>query len=902
MSITNHDARARTLPAGAVFHRCALQVNPHHYGGTFRGQAATGDVATHARAIVDKALELGMSVLAITDHNDVRGVPAFRAAAVGHALHVFPGFELSSSEGVHVLCIYPPDSDQDQLGRYLGAFGITDPNPSSDLSPMALVDILANVREQGGVTVAAHVTSDQGGMLKVLKGQARVRAWRNEHLLAIQIPGPIADLPHDLRQIVENRNADYRRSDAPEEKLAVAAVNAMDIVKPDDLEDRAATCWIKMSDVSIEGLRQAFLDPGSRIRLNPTEGRLEPEEHAELLSLAWEGGFLDGAEVGFNPNLNVLVGGRGTGKSTIVESIRAVLGLDAGGAEAQKAHEGIVRHVLRNGTKVSLHVRSHRPAIREYRIERTIPNPPLVKDDVGEVSSLAPADVLPRIEVFGQHEISELTKSPEKRTRLLDRYVKRDDALARRKADLRRELERSRRSNIETRNELEQIEERLAALPGLEETLARFKEAGLEERLKERSLLVREEQIFTSIPDRLATFRECLESLKSELPVDRAFLSVRALEELPARETLGRLNSVFERLDSDLAVIAQSLEAALQRSEQGVHDVRTLWESRKQEVQAAYEKILRELQKSRVDGEEFIRLRRQIEALRPLRESQASLRRVEKEQSDRRRGLLADWEDLKGEAFRHLDRAARKVNRQLRDRVQIEVTVAGDREPLFKILRADVGGRIAEAIETLRGARDLSLTQFVAACRAGAQKVVESFGGIPAKQAESLANADAAVLMRIEELDLPPTTAIRLNTAPLGEPPSWQTLDELSTGQKATAVLLLLLLESDAPLIVDQPEDDLDNRFITEGVVPRMRAEKQRRQFVFSTHNANIPVLGDAELIVGLTASGEAERGHARIAPEHVGSIDDRQVRELVEEILEGGKDAFERRRRKYGF
>ena len=525
-----------------------------------------------------------------------------------------------------------------------------------------------------------------------------------------------------------------------------------------------------------------------------------------------------------------------------------------------------------------------------------------MKDDVGEVSSLAPTDVLPRIEVFGQHEISELAKSPEKRTRLLDRFVKRDDTLPRRKAALERELARNRRSIVETRTELEKNEERLAALPGLEETLARFKEAGLEERLKERSLLVREEQIFTSIPDRLATFRECLESLKSELPVDRAFLSGRALEELPAKETLGRLNSVFERLDTDLAAIVQSLEAALRRSEQGVNDVRALWESRSQEVQAAYEKILRELQKSRVDGEEFIRLRRQIEALRPLRESQASLLRVEKEQSDRRRGLLADWEDVKGEAFRHLDRAARKVSRDLRDRVQIAVTVAGDREPLFKILRDDVGGRLAETIETLRDARDLSLTQFVVACREGARKVVESFGGIPAKQAENLAQADEEVLMRIEELDLPPTTAIRLNTAPLGESPSWQALDELSTGQKATAVLLLLLLESEAPLIVDQPEDDLDNRFITEGIVPRMRAEKQRRQFVFSTHNANIPVLGDAELIVGLTASGEAERGHARIAPEHVGSIDDRQVRELVEEILEGGKDAFERRRRKYGF
>ena len=89
--------------------------------------------------------------------------------------------------------------------------------------------------------------------------------------------------------------------------------------------------------------------------------------------------------------------------------------------------------------------------------------------------------------------------------------------------------------------------------------------------------------------------------------------------------------------------------------------------------------------------------------------------------------------------------------------------------------------------------------------------------------------------------------------------------------------------------------------FITEGIVPRMRGEKQRRQFIFSTHNANIPVLGDAELIVGLSAAGEADRGQARVAPEHTGSIDSPSVRELVEEILEGGREAFERRR-KYGF
>jgi hypothetical protein len=174
--------------------------------------------------------------------------------------------------------------------------------------------------------------------------------------------------------------------------------------------------------------------------------------------------------------------------------------------------------------------------------------------------------------------------------------------------------------------------------------------------------------------------------------------------------------------------------------------------------------------------------------------------------------------------------------------------------------------------------------------------------GLPTGSAERIAQAEPELIMRIEELDLPATTKIELNTAPEGESATWQTLEALSTGQKATAVLLLLLLESEAPLVVDQPEDDLDNRFITEGVVPIMRQEKRRRQFIFSTHNANIPVLGDAELILGLAASGEGKEGHAKIAPEHMGSIDSKPVRELVEEILEGGKDAFEMRRSKYGF
>ena len=891
-------ASVRQLPWGARFFKCALQVNPQHYAGTFRGQKSDRPPSVYAKAIVEKAAEHEVSILAITDHNSVSGLAEFRNAAADSGITIFPGFELSSSEGIHILCIYPTDTSDEQLERFLGEFGIRSTEPSSDLSRSSFEEVLEKVREQDGITIAAHVTSSKG-LFQVLDGVARVRAWKNEDLLAVQIPGSVSDLPRNVRPIVENKNAEYSRSRSAGEEKAVAVVNAKDIAHPRDLDDPSATCWIKMSEVTIEGLRQAFLDPDSRIRLNSDP---EPEEHAELWTLVWEGGFLDGAAINFNPNLNVLVGGRGAGKSTVIESLRYVLNLEPIGEDAQRTHTGMVRNVIGSGTKISLRARVYHPAKRDYLIERIVPNPPVVREGDGQISRLLPGDVLPRIEVYGQHEISELSRSPANLTRLLDRFIQHDVSLDRRKSSVGRSLEQTRRSIADAHTELQQIDDQLAALPVLEETLSRYQEAGLEDRLQEQSLLVREERLLDSIPQRVLAFRECLETLRQELPIDRTFLSPKSLEELPGKEILAEADPVLELLSREVESAAAAIEDALNRADGGIQHIRGRWSERQRHVEAQYQRILRELRKSAVDGAEFIRLRREVEGLRPLRERRALLERIETEQTDKRVALLVEWEEVKAAQFRLLDRAAKAVSQKLRGQVEVTVTAAGNREPLFEVLRAEIGGRLSEAIDQLKMTPDLSLPQFVEKCRDSSEAVQRAYF-IPRAQAERLSNATTEALMRIEELDLYPTTLIQLNTAAAGDPPVWQALRELSTGQKATAILLLLLLESDAPLIVDQPEDDLDNRFITDGVVPRMRDEKRRRQFVFSTHNANIPVLGDAELILGLTASGDAgHKGTSEIKPEHVGSIDTRQVRELVEEILEGGKDAFETRRLKYGF
>lgn len=881
---------ARDLPNGARFYRCALQLNPFAYLDTHNKTTTFTSEDDYNRAIIKSCLETGIEVIAVTDHYRVQHSAGLVRTARNAGLYAFSGFEAVTKDGVHFLCLFDPDKD-DVLERFIGECGIHDTDQPSPTGSKDAIELLACAKNWGAVCIAAHVAS-RGGLLNKLSGQSRINVWTHPDLLACALPGPVSDAPDGIRPILENKDAQHRRDRIP------AILNASDVNDPEDLKKDGASCFIKMSTVSVEAFRQAFLDPDSRIRLHSDP---QPEPHAEFLAMTWEGGFLRDTAVHFNENLNVLVGGRGTGKSTMVESIRYALGLDPLGEEARKAHEGVIRHVLQSGTKVCLLVRSHKPSERCYTIERSVPNPPVVKDETGEVLTLLPHDVMPGVEVFGQHEISELTRSPEKLTLLLERFVDRDPSLSGRKSKVRLELERSRGRIVDVRREMQRLDERLAALPGLEETQKRFQQAGLEERLKEKSLLIREERLFANLDERLDQYRTLHNEFIEELPVDTAFVSSKALDGLPNADILSEIEGSLGTLSRNLKTVGEQFGKAVAEADRAIAQTKSRWNERKTAIEETYEKLLRELQKSKIDGAQFIQLRQQIEALRPLKDKTESLKRDLEMHEAQRRNLLAEWEDIKAAEYRQIETAAKRVSRKLRDRVRVRVTMAGNRDPLEQLLRDEVGGNLAAALERLRGQDQLSLPELAQQCREGKEALIKHYK-LPSGAAERIAQADLDLFMRIEELELPATTEIELNTAPDGEPVTWQTLQALSTGQKATAVLLLLLLESAAPLVVDQPEDDLDNRFITEGVVPIMRQEKRRRQFIFSTHNANIPVLGDAELILGLAATGEAREGQARIAREHMGSIDSRPVRELVEEILEGGKAAFEMRRSKYGF
>ena len=882
-------ARAQALPNGARFYRCALQVNPFAYLQRHGKQTTFDTEKDYNQAIVDACLRNNIEVVAVTDHYRFEHSQALVRALRSAGIFVFPGFEAVTKDGVHFLCLFDLDQE-DTLERIIGDCGVHDKSEVSPTGKLDSIELLSHAKDWKAMCIAAHV-EEGGGLLYRLRGKPRANVWKSTDLLACAIRGRIEDAPEGIRTILLNKDPAHKR------KRAVAVINASDVIDPTDLEKESASCFIKMSEISVEALRQAFLDSDSRIRLN---GDPEPEPHAEFVALAWEGGFLRDTCVHFNSNLNVLVGGRGAGKSTLIESLRYALGMTPLGDDARSAHKGVIQKVLGPGTKISLSVRSHKPAPRHYTIERSVPNPPVVKDDRGDVLTLTPSDVIPNVEIYGQHEVSELTKSREKLTHLLGRFVDSDPNRTAAKAGIQRDLERSRRRIVGATREIDSLSERLEALPALEETERRFREAGLEERLKEKSLVLREGKVFESIEERVSSFRTLRKQLHRSLPIDVRFLAPERLAELPNSDVLGELSAILEKLSEDMGSVEGHMDAALSESDQAIRVTRGKWEGRRKAIEEDYEKKLRDLQQENIDGSDFIQLRQQIEDLQPLREEMGRLSQELGQSVAERRNLLADWEDAKAEEYREFRAAARKVSRKLRNRVRVEVSMAGNREPLERLLR-EVGGNLSAALDRLRSVDQLSLVDLAQRCREGREALITHYS-LPTGAAQRIASAGSELFMRIEELDLPATTKIELNTAPDGVPPTWQTLEALSTGQKATAVLLLLLLESEAPLVVDQPEDDLDNRFISDGVVPIMRQEKRRRQFVFSTHNANIPVLGDAELILGLSASGEGGEGRATIDRRHMGSIDAKPVCELVEEILEGGKDAFEIRRSKYGF
>lgn len=618
--------------------------------------------------------------------------------------------------------------------------------------------------------------------------------------------------------------------------------------------------------------------------------------------MAWDGGFLDGVKIHFNKDLNVLIGGRGTGKSTVIESLRYVLDCQPLGDDAQQAHQSIIDNVLSPGTKVSLFVRRSNPSA-QYLVERTVSNPPVVRDQNGDVLDVAPEDVVGLIEIYGQHEIAEVARDRTKLTNLLDRFVDAETDFEEQKHSLKRQMQETRQRLLAARQKRKGIDEQLEQLPKLKAQLAQYEDAGLEKRLETKTKLVTEKSILRQLEEKIDDVDAAKTSLDDLLPLATTVAEDDNVEDLPNQTLLQEAAAIVRKLSRASEGARQRLETAVRIARREFEAVGGRWAENEAAANEEYQKVLRDLQAEDIDADAYVRIKERIETLKPLRQKRETHTTLIKEAEQKRRNLLQEWEDVQQAEYRAYAEACERVTQQLKN-VKVEVRFQGDRSRVKTWLDEKIEGHRQKLLDHLVERSHLSLRDLTARMAKGPDAIREEYD-VTENQAQNLIDIGEEARLELQEIELPPSTHIQLNVAAEGQSKEWRNLSDLSTGQRATAVLLLLLLESKTPLVVDQPEDDLDNRFVVEDVVPQIRDGKGRRQLVFATHNANIPVLGDAELILGFSARGDAysnTKGRGEIKAGHRGSIDQESVGQLVKEILEGGKTAFETRRAKYGF
>lgn len=867
---------------GARWVKAALQVNPYAYLGRSAPSAVFADETSYNAALLDRCEQVGIEILAVTDHWSVDTARSLIDAATARGIVALPGFEANSAEGCHLLVIFETDTDFADINAGIGVCGAT-PGCANGTAGAPFRDILRTMAERGALVIPAHVNVANGGMLTGRSGPPLVNMVNDSDLHAIAVTPGVAPAPDQVA--VCGGGKPYDRAHP------LSTIHADDVSHPDTLQSEGAVTWFKVSSLRLESLKLAVRTPSTRVAVEDPTSVPRPL----IREISWVGGFLDGVTIPISPDLTALIGGRGTGKSTVVESLRYALGVEAIGADAGRDHDGIVAGVLRSGTTVRLAVDTTSPTPGRYIIERSVPNPPVVRDTTGLVTNLKPSDVIGLVEIFGQHELSELAHDTESVARMLERFSGTTGPnpehvmLVELAKENRGKLQRAEKAR-------DDLEEELAEIPRLEEHVAKYTASDFPTRLAELRRLEQDAAIFTEGTDRLTEVRSVFGPLTDTETVETLIAPIDDIDGSPQHEVLQRVTGAMDVLGEQLRELSSAFRVAIDHAALEIETAKAAWKYATDPQRAGHAEVLRKLVEEGHDPDKYLTTTQTLTALRAKAQRRPRLALAVTTLLTERKELLGKLATNETKRSEELNDAIRAANAATKGVVVVRPIDALDRREIKAVVEKHVRGTRTQIVTAI-DSPGFSPRTFVEAARGGLDALTSNFS-IRGAQAAGLISAGEPLFRELEEMNVGQAVDVRLDITAGEGAREYRSLDELSKGQRATALLLLLLGASSAPLVIDQPEDDLDNRFVYDGIVQKLRELKGTRQFIVSTHNANVPVLGDAELIVAL--EGDGQRGWP--VPDGIGSLDHAKIRELAENLLEGGRAAFDARKHLYGF
>lgn len=626
----------------------------------------------------------------------------------------------------------------------------------------------------------------------------------------------------------------------------------------------------------------------------PESSRLRASHKIRKLSV--HGGFWDGLEMEFASALNTIIGARGTGKTTILELCRYCLGQMPGSdpLREQQLTKLIKANLDRGTVEVTIETRDG----MTYRVARGSSGEPEVSDERG-----SPVEVsLSRGQVFAadfysQHQIEDIAVSPKAQLSIIDQFVADEIAeLEPKRRSLIADLEKNSNDIHRLRQAISDREESLSELPEIRKRLDALDLGGeraddINREVALKGARDQEKRLMRRVDEHLGTVFEQLEGL---------IRSVRGLDKIVEhhesenRSLFERLQMVLEAAGNDVVGHLAGARKLIEEARSSVEDLdRELGEAHAGQEQR-YSELLRKHQDAQAQAREAARLQSRLNELLEQKRLIEGRRKELIELGKKRGDLLDKLSELHDKMFALRQRTAREITARLEPDIRISITQFGDRAEYAERLRISLRGK-GRHYSALVGRIEQHLPprELVRLVERNAASELATTLEVRDEQAVWLVDAlksieDGKLLLDLETLQLDDRPKIELCDGG-----TYKDASTLSTGQKCTTILPILLLDSDRPLLIDQPEDNLDNAFIYETVVRNIAEVKRKRQLIFVTHNPNIPVLGDAERV--FVTESDGQRGRLRAA----GDVE--KVKREIEQILEGGAEAFLERKRRYG-
>jgi hypothetical protein len=875
-------------------------------------------------------MRAGIDCVAITDHNSGAWVDRLKQALEElrrdkpegfRELYLFPGVEISVSGGVHVLALFDSHTTTEKIAALLGAVGFTGAfGRSDDVTTKSFPEVISEIVQNGGIAIPAHVDENNGLFMK-FSGTTLKQAIECPDLFAMEL----VDSTWAKPEIYADNKTSWTK------------VLGSDSHHPTGNAGQqypgSRFTWVKMSAPCLEGLRLALLDGSLSIRRSEAVS-VDPNAHGALMIESLEiaearymgrSGSGDRSrrfQMVLNPWLNAVIGGRGTGKSTIVEFLRTALRREAELPATLVGDFTKYRKVYQSRDDDGLLTANsqfdviYRKDGTRYRICWAGEGvPPVIQVDDGSGGWRAEqGDIAQRfpVRIYSQKQIFELAKDPLALLRIVDEAaavnrskweedwrVKENRYLSLQADARRREAELGDEGRL--LGELEDIKRKLQAFEGTDHA-AVLKE--YQRRERESGVVRKWESTWQSAARRMRETAQLI--VPQQLTQELFDASDNATKDLLGKSS--NLVSGFARVRERLDELANEVERLSQRWSADRDS--SPWNEAVKSAVDAY----RDLQeKLKVQGAgdpsvygELVKRRQEVESrLAEIRRSREELDGVRKQ--------ARECLDLLGALRQELTQRRREfIGKVLAQSpyVRIRVIPYGGKDAaeseLRRLLQRD-GGGFEKDIGT-PGDGDTLLGRLYQGSldpkdfEVRLQSMKGNLRNIAAGKHNPLALKDQRFATHMaklppEALDRMdawfPEDSLQVEYSTTADGSSFRSIQEGSPGQKTAALLAFLLSYGAEPIILDQPEDDLDNHLIYNLIVKQLRTIKQRRQVLVVTHNPNIVVNGDAELVVALAARS----GQTQI--EAQGSLQERTVRDTICNIMEGGREAFERRYRR---